>query len=233
MQQNILIIGAGKGIGLATAQKLCSTHAVYTLSRTLTPALQAISGTHQQFDVSSPNWDVLQHLPNVLHGIVYCPGTINLKPFLRLTEQDCLHDFQINVLGAFSIIQQVWARLKASQAASIVLCSSVAAQIGMPFHASIAMAKSAIEGLTKSLAAEGAAIKIRANAIAPSITATPLSSSLLNSSEKIAKMCAKHPLQTIGDVNGMAAAITFLLSTEASWITGQILHIDGGLSSIK
>jgi 3-oxoacyl-[acyl-carrier protein] reductase len=174
----------------------------------------------------------LSHLPEVLDGVVYCPGTINLKPFHRLTQADFAHDWLVNVMGAVATLQAVMPKLKNAERASVVLFSTVAVGLGMPFHASIASAKGAVEGLTKSLAAEWAP-KIRVNAIAPSLTQTSLVEKLLASEEKIEAAGKRHPLQKIGSPEEIAALVTFLLGDDSTWITGQILHVDGGLSSVK
>ena len=172
-------------------------------------------------------------MPEEIHGLVYCPGSINLKPFNRLTQQDFINDFQQNVLGAVAIIQKLLPNLKKANGASIVLFSTVAAKLGMPFHASIAASKAAIEGLAKSLAAELAGSKIRVNVIAPSLTDTPLATALLNTSEKKDASGKRHPLQRVGTAEEMAKFVAFLISEDSSWITGQIIGIDGGMGSLK
>ena len=164
--------------------------------------------------------------------MVYCPGTINLKPFHRIKPEDFIYEFQVNFLGAVKAIQQSLSALKKSDKASIVLFSTVAVQNGMPFHAGIASAKGAIEGLTRSLAAE-LAPTIRINAIAPSITDTPLAGKLLSSDEKKEASANRHPLKKIGSVTDMVNLIDFLLSDKSAWMTGQILGLDGGMSSTR
>jgi NAD(P)-dependent dehydrogenase (short-subunit alcohol dehydrogenase family) len=164
--------------------------------------------------------------------LVYFPGSINLKPFRGLKESDFLNDFNINVLGAIKSIQTYTPNLQLSDKASIVLFSTVAVQTGMPFHASIAVSKGAIEGLTRSLAAEFAP-KIRVNCVAPSLTHTPMAERLLSTPEKIEASANRHPLKKIGEPKDLANMVEFLLSENASWITGQIMHVDGGMGSIK
>jgi NAD(P)-dependent dehydrogenase (short-subunit alcohol dehydrogenase family) len=229
-EKNYLIIGASSGIGFSLAQSLIEAGAtVFTASRT-EPNL---SSTHIVWDAASPDSQVFSLLPATIDGLAYCPGTINLKPFNRFTSEDFQKDFQINVLGAVNVIQAVLPKLKAAGNASVVLFSTVAVQTGMGFHASVAASKGAIEGLTRSLAAEYAASKIRFNAIAPSLTDTPLAKMLLSSPEKIDASNKRHPLGRVGTSDDIANAAKFLLSDEGSWITGQILHIDGGMGNLK
>lgn len=214
-----LIVGATSGIGLALKSLLeRSGHQAISISRTT------------GFDARTNNPELTGI--TTLDGLVYCPGTIKLKPFARITDEDILDDFQVNALGAARTIRAVLPQLKAAESASIVLFSTVAVQTGMPFHASIAMAKGAIEGLTRSLAAE-LAPKIRVNAIAPSITDTTLAAALLNSDAKRQAAADRHPLKRIGTPEDLAALAAFLLGTDSQWITGQILHADGGLGALK
>jgi 3-oxoacyl-[acyl-carrier protein] reductase len=176
---------------------------------------------------------VTNELPEIteeLDGLVYFPGSINLKPFRSLKSSDFQQDFEINVLGAIHAIQFYAKQLK--EGSSIVLFSTVAVQTGMPFHSTVSVAKGAVEGLTRSLAAEFAP-KIRVNCIAPSLTQTKLAGRLLNSTEKIDAMAQKHPLKKIGSTQDLANAIDFLLNDSSSWITGQILAVDGGMSTLK
>lgn len=228
--KNYLIVGASSGIGFALANSLIQAGAnVFSASRTQ----PNLSSMFIEWDAENPNNQVFNELPSSLDGIAYCPGTINLKPFNRLSMADFQKDFQINVLGAISIIQANLGKLKAAENASIVLFSTVAVQTGMGFHASVATSKGAIEGLTKSLAAEFAANKIRVNAIAPSLTDTPLAKNLLSSPEKIEASNKRHPLGRVGASEDIASMAKFLLSNDGSWITGQILHIDGGMGALR
>lgn len=231
-QKNILIVGASSGIGYQIAKSLLAEGAqVVTASRNKPEGLDApfISLDVLEMDVKN----LQQQLPEQLHGLVYCPGSINLKPFNRLTDTDFLNDFKINALGAAKVAQACIIPFKKAKNASAVFFSTVAVQTGMGFHASIASAKGAIEGLTKSLAAELANSKIRVNAIAPSLTDTPLAANLLSNEDKRTASAKRHPLNTIGQPQDMAAAATYLLSDDSKWMTGQILKIDGGLSSVK
>lgn len=230
--KNYLVIGGSKGIGLETVRQLTQAGAnVWVAARHLTDELADLGVSFQAIDVTQPF--VLSNLPAVLHGVVYCPGSINLKPFNRLSEQDFMSDIQVNVLGAVRTLQQTFTALKAAKGSSVVLYSTVAVRMGMGFHASVAVAKSAVEGLAKSLAAEWVGYQIRVNAIAPSLTDTPLAAALLSSTEKREAASKRHPLGRIGTTADIAGVSVFLLSDAASWLTGQILSVDGGMSSIK
>jgi 3-oxoacyl-[acyl-carrier protein] reductase len=224
-----LFIGGNSGIGLATAELLKSQgHEILAASRS-SDQLAALGIPVQPFDSKAPQPLVL---PETLDGLIYFPGTITLKPFHRLAAEDFLSDFQVNFLGAVHAIQQALPALKNAPAASIVLFSTIAVAQGMAFHASIAAAKAAVEGLTKSLAAE-LAPKIRVNAIAPSLTDTPLAAMLLGNDAKKEAAAKRHPLQTVGDPAHVAQLASFLLSDASSFLTGQILRPDGGLSSVR
>jgi 3-oxoacyl-[acyl-carrier protein] reductase len=230
--KNIVVVGAGRGIGLATVKALQSEN-LFTISRQLTNELEALNTKFFSLDAAKDDVAVLTDLPEVIHGVVYCPGSINLRPFNRLTAQDFLNDFQQNVLGAIAVIQYLLPRLKKADGASIVLFSTVAVKIGMPFHASIAAAKGAVEGLAKSLAAELATSKIRVNVIAPSLTDTPLASALLSSDEKREAAAKRHPLNSIGSADEIGQFVAFLMREDSRWITGQIIGVDGGIGSLK
>ena len=174
----------------------------------------------------------LSFLPEQLDGLIYCPGSINLLPFKRIKPAAFMADYELQVLGAIKAIQQVLPALKKVPQASIVLFSTVAVQSGFNFHAQVAVSKGAIEGLTKALAAE-LAPNVRVNAIAPSLTDTPLAAKLLNTDQKKEANAQRHPLKRIGSAEDIANTAAFLLSEKASWITGQIMHVDGGMSAIK
>lgn len=231
--KNIIIAGAGKGIGLKTAELLKNTNHLFTIARNNTSELSALPTNFYQLDLVTDNLDTLNDLPEIIHGLVYCPGSINLKPFNRLTAQDFLNDFNQNVLGAVNLVQKLLPNLKRAGGAGIVLFSSVAVKLGMPFHASVATSKAAVEGLAKSLAAELASAKIRVNVIAPSLTDTPLAANLLNTEEKKEAAGKRHPLQRVGTAQEMAQLVSFLLSDNSSWITGQIIGVDGGIGSLR
>ena len=230
--KNYLVIGASKGIGLSITQNLVKEgHRVFAWSRTSSAELKELNVTFSPNDVNSTSIDDTL-LPDKLDGLVYCPGSINLKPFHRLTQQDFVNDMQINFMGAVKCIQFTMPRLRLSEAASIILFSSVAVGSGMTFHSSIAAAKGAVEGLVKSLSAE-LAPKIRVNAIAPSLTQTSLSEKFLSSDEKKEAAGKRHPLQRYGTPQDIAEMAQFLLSDKAGWITGQVMHVDGGMSAIR
>jgi len=229
MSRTILLIGGNSGTGLATARRLLyKGDSVIAAARNAGP-LAELGIQVQPFDALKP---VAFDLPPVLDGLVYYPGTIMLKPFHRLTADDFLTDFGVNCLGAVSAIQSALPALKAAPAASIVLFSTVAVAQGMPFHASIAAAKAAVEGLARSLAAE-LAPKIRVNVIAPSLTDTPLADALLNTDSKREASAKRHPLQRIGEPDDVAELAAFLLSDASKFMTGQVLRPDGGLSSLR
>ena len=228
--KNYLIIGGSSGIGKAIREKLSSAgnnvYATYFQNDTF-----ASEKNYFPLDVRSEHPD-LSFLPDVLDGFVYCPGAIDLKPFNRIKEASIIEDLNLQVMGAVRILQLILPKLKASGQGSVVLFSTVAVQTGFPFHAQVAISKGAIEGLTRSLAAEFAPT-IRFNAIAPSLTNTPLAEKLLSSPEKIEANGQRHPLKRIGEAEDIAEAACFLLTDKSSWMTGQILHVDGGMSSLK
>lgn len=225
---NILVIGGSSGIGAALVERLSGRHQVFVWSRHLVDVPGATVIRNNPVEAVSD----VSGLPDVLDGVVYCPGSINLKPFARLAAEDFLQDFTINVLGAVRSVQAVAPRLKASAQGSLVLFSSVAATSGMPFHTSIAASKAAVEGLVRSLAAEWAP-QVRVNAIAPSLTATALAERWINSEDKRQAAARRHPLQRIGNASEMAALVEFLLSPQAAFITGQVVAADGGLGAIR
>ena len=232
-QKNIVVAGGSSGIGLALVKQLIAAEAnVFVISRNAGTELPA-EVIHIAHDFTTDNIDFAAQLPDKIHGLIYSVGSINLKPFQRLQAEDYLNDFKLNVLGAVSLIQTSLKALKAAENASVVLFSTVAARTGMSYHASVSVSKGAVESLAVSLAAEFAPSNIRVNVIAPSLTNTPLAQYLLNTEEKREAMAKRHPLGKFGQPNDMASAAKFLLSEESSWITGQIINIDGGLSSLK
>jgi NAD(P)-dependent dehydrogenase (short-subunit alcohol dehydrogenase family) len=231
MKKNVLIIGASSGIGFELASQLAGKHNVYAMSRNK-GALEELDNVQwSSIDVLEETYD-FSHLPEAVDALVFCPGSIILKPLRGLKTEEVLHDFKLNALGGMRVVQQLLNKLKKSSGASIVFFSTVAVRQGMPFHASVAMAKGAIEGLTRSLAAE-LAPGIRVNAIAPSLTDTPLASRLLSSDERKEASAQRHPLKRLGTPADMASMAGFLISDEASWITGQIIGVDGGMGALK
>ena len=174
----------------------------------------------------------MEFVPPVLDGLVFCPGSISLKPFSRLSQEELFVDFDLQVAGAIRVVQSCLPSLKKSAAPSVVLISSVAAGTGLAYHAQVSAIKSAIEGLTRSLAAEFAPA-VRFNCVAPSLTDTPLAGHLLNTPEKREANAARHPLKKIGGAEDIAGCICYLLSEESKWITGQTIRVDGGISTLK
>ncbi len=224
---NHLVIGASSGIGKALAEKLSAQqhNVVGTFHETPLETAGA-----QRFNVLTDDPASLK-IPEVLDGLVYCPGNISLKPFGRFSDEDFLRDYQLQVLGAVRVLRYVMPALRKSENASVILFSSVAAQKGFPFHTLISTHKAALEGLTKALAAEFAP-KIRVNCIAPSLTQTPLAGTMLDNEEKVQKMGAMNPMKRVGQPGDLASFAAYLLSPEAGWITGQVFHIDGGASAM-
>lgn len=227
--KNILLIGGSYGIGFALAKELQFDHNVFIASRTC-ENLVDLKVTHISFNATTDNLETSK-LPDVIDGLVYCPGSINLRPFRGLKLETYESDMNVNFFSMVKIIQAILPQLTTSEQSSIVLFSSVAVGMGMPFHTSVAAAKGAIEGFAKALAAEYAP-KIRINVIAPSLTDTPLAEKFLNNEEKKEKSAQRHPLKRIGTTKDIAQMASFLLDDKSSWISGQIFHVDGGMSSL-
>jgi len=229
-----LIAGGSGGIGLELVRLLAPTAArVDVWSRTVGGLEPGGVVRHAACDVALAD-AALPEPPEAVQGAVYCPGTITLKSFRSLTSADFHRDLEVNLLGAVRFLQAVQPRLVGIDGgpASVVLFSTVAVGQGMPMHASVAAAKGAVEGLARSLAAEWAP-KVRVNVIAPALTDTPLASRLLSSPEKREALAARYPLKRIGTSAEVAALARFLLSAESGWMTGQVLGVDGGMSTLR
>lgn len=228
MKKNILVIGGSQGIGFSLINLLKNDYNLFVASRTV-QQLSTGNITHIKFDVLNDDLET-DLLPESLDGFVYCPGSINLKPFKMMSLDTFEKDMQINFFGMVRVLKGIVSKL--SNESSLVFFSTIAVASGMPFHTSVAAAKGALEGFVKSFAAEHAP-KIRANVIAPSLVDTPLSSRLLSSDKKRAQMEERHPLKKIGSPNDIAAMAKFLLGDESKWITGQVIGVDGGLSTLN
>ncbi len=220
-----MIIGGSYGISEAIARRLITkNYEVITLCRTA-PSIPEV--THISCDVNSESFPDIN---DDLNGIVYCPGTLNLKPFKQLKIEDFQRDLEINFLGAVRAVKSYLSLLQGGHSASLLFFSTVAVQKGMPFHTSTAAAKGAVEGMTRSLAAE-LSPQVRVNCIAPSLTETPLASSLIDRGKD--SLVQRHPLKRLGAPNDIAAMAEFLLSGESEWITGQVFGVDGGISTLS
>lgn len=233
--RNIVVAGGSKGIGLSLVERLRSRATrIDVLSRQLDDLHVDGVVRHTPFDFTAGNAATVE-LPEVIHAAVYCPGSINLRSFRSLKEEDFRNDWEINLLGAVRFLQACLPGLNANTAespASVLLFSTVAVGQGMPMHASVAAAKGAVEGLARSLAAEWAP-KIRVNCLAPALTETPLAARFFSSDAARQALAAKYPLGRTGTSGDLAAIAEFLLGPESSWITGQTLGIDGGLSTLR
>ena len=225
--RKIVIVGGSKGIGEAIVNSLVDKNKVVNISRSA-PLQPHANLTHHNCNILTDDLPEIEEIDT----LIYCPGSINLKPISRLKLNDFREDFEINVVGAVKTIQQYLPKLKKGDKPSILLFSTVAAKLGMPYHASVAAAKSAVEGLTKSLGAELAPV-IRVNAIAPTVTETDLASKLLRNDKMIENITERHPLKKFLKPNEVADLATFLISDKASSISGQIFELDCGIVSFK
>ena len=225
--KNIVIIGGSKGIGNAILLQQLENNKVYNISRTATE-ISHQNLTHFSLDVLN---DMLPEIENV-DTLIYCPGSITLKPIGNLNIDDFRNDFEINVIGAVKAIQKYLPALKKGFNPSIILFSTVAAKLGMPFHASIATAKSGVEGLVKSLGAELAS-SVRVNAIAPTITETSLSAGILRNDRMKENMIERHPMKGYLKPEEVADMANFLISENAKSISGQVFEMDYGIVSFK
>ena len=225
--KKIIIIGGSRGIGKAIVNALLPSHQIINISRSV-PEYSHTNLSHHSCDVTTGD------LPEIdeADGLIYCPGSINLKPFKRLSLEDFRTDFEINVMGAVKAIQTYTLALSKSDSGSIVLFSTVATALGMPFHASIATAKSAVEGLTKSVAAD-LAPNIRVNAIAPTITQTDLAAKFLRNERMVDNTIQRHPLKKFLAPSEVAAMAEYLISDNSKSISGQVFKLDCGIVSLK
>jgi NAD(P)-dependent dehydrogenase (short-subunit alcohol dehydrogenase family) len=229
---NYLIIGGSSGIGQQlSTQLVASGHRVFATYNSHPLSSDNASLSYHPLNILDENI-VLDFLPDSIDGLVFCPGAISLRPFARIKPEEFIADFNLQVIGAVKVIQASLPKLKLGNNPAIVLYSTVAVQLGLNFHTQVAISKGAIEGLTRSLAAE-LAPTIRVNCIAPSLTDTPLAANLLNSEQKVEANALRHPLKRVGTASDIANMTEFLLSDKSTWITGQIFHVDGGMSSVK
>ena len=230
--KNILIIGASSGIGAQLSKNLAAAGYNVTGTYNENTEYEVTPGVSMHhLNVMDDELD-LDFIPETIDGLVYCVGSINLKPFKRIKPENFLEDFSLQVVGAIKVLQRITPHFKNSEAPSVVFFSTVAVQNGFNFHSQVSTSKGAIEGLTRALAAE-LAPAIRVNCIAPSLTQTPLASKLLSSEEKIEANDKRHPLGRIGQPEDLAQMAQFLLSSKSGWITGQVFGVDGGMSVVK
>ncbi len=230
--KNYVIIGGSHGIGLGLVQRLVSSEvAITVISRTADQLSDLAGVAHLQADVTKDEIDA-DRLPESIDGLAYCPGSINLGPIRGLKPAAMMKDFELNAVGAVKCLQASLPAMKAAGSSAMVMFSTVAVSQGLPMHASVAAAKGAVEGLTRSLAAE-LAPNIRVNCIAPSLTDTPLAERLLSNDQKRAAMAERHPLKRIGAIDDIASIAEFLLSENSGWITGQVIGVDGGMSTVR
>ncbi len=232
MKKNILIVGGNSGIGSACVDVLAKDNQIYSLTRSGNVNRPVDNVEYFTGDVCKAGLDY-SFLPQELHSVIYCPGSIKLKPFTSLNSDDFEKDFKINVTGFINTVKATINTLKKSGNASVVAFSTVAVKQGMNYHSSVATAKGALEGLVRSLAAEFASAGVRFNSIAPSLVNTPLASKFTRDANKLEAISKRHPLNRIGEPHEIAHLVKFLVSDESSWMTGQVINFDGGLSSIR
>ena len=226
--KNILVVGGSKGIGREIVNsQLEKGNNCYNFSRTES-GINKQNLIEEKIDILSDNLPEIENIDSV----IYCPGSINLKPILQLKEEDFVNDFNINVLGAIKTVKTYLNNLKKGDDPSLLFFSTVAVGQGMPFHSSVSVAKAGIEGLTKSLAAE-LAPSIRVNCIAPTITRTDMAQRILRNEKIEENIANKHPLKKICEAKDISDMADFLISHNAKNITGQIMHVDGGMSTLK
>lgn len=231
-QPHYVVVGGSHGIGRGLVGKLIDTGAAVTVYSRTESELAGLAGvTHYPLDVTQERIDP-QTLPEAIAGLAYCPGSINLGMFRSVKAETMRSDFEINVIGAVQTIQAALPKLKSADRAAIVMFSTVAVGQGLAMHTSVAAAKGAVEGITRTLAAE-LAPKIRVNCIAPALVDTPLAERLLSSEKKREAMADVYPLKRVGQIDDIASLAAHLLSDSGSWITGQVIGVDGGLSRVR
>tara|TARA_R110002012_G_scaffold321944_1_gene552574 strand:- start:14528 stop:15220 length:693 start_codon:yes stop_codon:yes gene_type:complete len=228
MKKNIVLIGGSHGIGFAMAKELQKEHHVFVASRTKED-IADLNITHIPFDALTDTLDT-EVLPEEIHGFAYCPGSINLKPLKMMSVDTFYEEMELNFFSLVKVVKTIISRM--AENSSMVFFSTVAVGTGMPFHTSVAAAKAAVEGFARSLAAEYAP-KIRVNVVAPSLVNTPLAKRLLNNDKKVEMMSERHPLKRVGEASDIAAIALFLLSDHSTWMTGQVVGVDGGMSSLN
>ncbi len=232
--QTVLVVGASSGVGCAVMEALIQEGAhVHAWSRSEPAGGYPPGVTYSAVDVTQEIPQQNPTIPDNLAGVVFAPGNITLGAFKQLKPQVYMDDYNLNVVGAVRVLQAVQSALVADGGASVVMFSTVAAGVGMQFHASVASAKAALHGLTGTLAAEFADKNVRFNLVAPSLTDTPLAGRLLSNDKKREAAAQRHPLKRVGAPGDIARATLFFLNPENSWITGQCLGVDGGLSAIS
>ncbi len=235
-----VVFGGTGGVGRSVVRRLAEAgHGVHLVARDperLASLATEIGATWSSGDVADPDlFDRVRSATGAasLDGIVYAVGTIRLKPLGRLTDAEMVEDFTVNALGAARAVRALLPQLAASETgASVLLFSSVAVRQGFGAHASIAMAKGAVEGLVSALAAE-LAPKIRVNAIAPSLLDTDLAKAVTSNEAMTKAIASLHPMQRIGRPEDVADLAALLLGAGGGWITGQVIGVDGGRSTLR
>lgn len=225
-----LVVGGNSGIGASIVERLLARDDdVLCVARHL-DGMPSTVKTHR--------WDVTEQafpeafIPEKLDGVVYCPGSIRLKPFAQLRLAEFQEDLMVNTLGAIKALQACHAALSKADHASVVMFSTVAVQTGLKFHASVATAKGALEGLVRSLAAEWAP-HISVNAIAPALIETPLSQPLIRDDKRRQGVEQMNPMKRIGQPDTVAGLCEWLLTMSTPFVTGQVFAVDGGMSRVR
>ena len=238
MTAPVLIFGATGGVGAALARRLVAAGRPLHLCgrrpeavRALADELGAPSSVCDVTDTDAVSRTVAEAAGSGLSGLVYCPGSIVIKPLKATSADDFMTAFRLNVVGAAEAVR-AGARALAANEGAVVLFSTVAAGQGFANHAAIAAAKGAVEALTRALATE-LAPAVRVNCIAPSLTRTPLAEPLLANAAMGKALAEQHPLRRLGEPDDIAATAAFLLDGSASWITGQVIGVDGGRSALR